>query len=124
MSKVNTYLKAYSGFTEGDLLRSRLDKRVFILKSSITLDEKKKKLMTELYNNGWDSLDNKLESHLLPIGSPVILLSLDLIESYVGGSSNWLAGFVVTFLDVKLTRKGICFLKPYETLIESFRKLA
>lgn len=124
MTKVNTYLKAYSGFTEGDLLRSRLDKRVFILKSSITLDEKKKKLMTELYNNGWDSLDNKLESHLLPIGSPVILLSLDLIESYVGGSSNWLAGFVVTFLDVKLTRKGICFLKPYETLIESFRKLA
>ncbi len=124
MTKVNTYLKAYSGFTEGDLLRSRLDKRVFILKTSITLDEKKKKLMTELYNNGWDSLDNKLESHLLPIGSPVILLSLDLIESYVGGSSNWLAGFVVTFLDVKLTRKGICFLKPYETLIESFRKLA
>lgn len=124
MTKVNTYLKAYSGFTEGDLLRSRLDKRVFILKTSITLDEKKKKLLTELYNNGWDSLDNKLESHLLPIGSPVILLSLDLIESYVGGSSKWLAGFVVTFLDVKLTRKGICFLKPYETLIESFRKLA
>lgn len=123
MTKVNTYIKAYSGFTEGDLLRSRLDKRVFILKTSITLEEKKKKLLTELYNNGWDSLDNKLESHLLPIGSPVILLSLDLIESYVGGSSNGLAGFVVTFLDVKLTRKGICFLKPYQTLIESFRKL-
>lgn len=127
MTKVNQYLKAYSGFAEGDLLRSRQDKRVSSIPALLSLSDKKLQLMSELYSHS-SIFQPQVESYLLPIGSPVIFLSLDLVETNknLNGTydSNGIAGFVFTFLDVSKTRKGIMCLRPSNTLIEIFRKLS
>lgn len=125
MTKVSTYIKAHSGFSEGDLLKCRSPRSVRIVKGPLTLREKEILLHEDFgklysFTTLYSSINNKTEKSVIHAGEVVVFLSFDLVNRDM---TNELEGFVLSTLHVETSRKALFFFRSYETLIEVFRKI-